>query len=339
MTKPLLDIRNGPALFDVVSYGRQGPKGRVGLSPAQIAEIDRTVRRVPEVIVKVLPKDSDSLRAVARHLDYIGRYGKLEAETDYGEWLSGESVGARLVADWDLDLDEDRREMKLTSVSGRSPKLVHKMPPGTPVKGVLEAARNFAREEFALKRRYALVLHTDEPHPHVHLVVKAVSEQGIRLNIRKATLRGWRREFARHLRDQGIAANATERAGRGETRSHKRDGIYRSMLRGDSTHLHRRARAVAAELLEGRLRVEPGKSKLLGTRQEVERAWRAISAALRAEGQPELASRVDRFADQMPPVRTEKEMIADGVRSHLHRPNTKDSPPAQLAQSKHRMHP
>jgi hypothetical protein len=28
-----------------------------------------------------------------------------------------------------------------------------------------------------------LVLHTDDNHPHVHVVVKAVSEQGTRLNI------------------------------------------------------------------------------------------------------------------------------------------------------------
>ena len=36
------------------------------------------------------------------------------------------------------------------------------------------------------KHRYAMVLHTDEPHPHVHMVVKAVSEEGVRLNIQKA---------------------------------------------------------------------------------------------------------------------------------------------------------
>src|SRR5204862_2043512 len=138
-------------------------------------------------------------------------------------------AGQRLSEDWDLDRDKDRRDMELSSVSGRAPKLVHKimlsMPPGTPPDGLLKAARKFAREEFALKHRYALVLHTDEPHPHVHLVVKAVSEQGERLNIRKATLREWRREFALHLRDQGIAANATERAVRGETRTRKTGGI------------------------------------------------------------------------------------------------------------------
>jgi hypothetical protein len=56
-----------------------------------------------------------------------------------------------------------------------------------------------------------MTLHTDEPHPHVHVVLKAVSEQGRRLNIKKATLQEWRAKFAAHLREQGVAANATPR--------------------------------------------------------------------------------------------------------------------------------
>ena len=39
-----------------------------------------------------------------------------------------------------------------------------------------------------------------------------MSEQGERLNIRKATLRDWRRKFAQRLREQGLEATATERA-------------------------------------------------------------------------------------------------------------------------------
>src|SRR5258708_31319756 len=214
MPKTLLDLRSARPLLDLVSHGRGGPKGRLHLSADQIAAIDRTVRRVPEVMVKVLPKDSNNLRSVGRHFDYIGRYGKLELETDDGERIQSKHAGERLLEDWDLDLDEHRRDGDLPSVTGRSPKLVHKivlsMPPGTPTKGVLEAARNFAREEFALKHRYAFVLHTDEPHPHVHLVVKAVSERGERLNVRKETLRKWRHEFARPLREQGLEANATD---------------------------------------------------------------------------------------------------------------------------------
>lgn len=166
------------------------------------------------------------------------------------------------------------------------------MPPGTPAKGVLEAARNFAREEFALKHRYARVLHTDELHPHVHLVVKAVSEQGVRLNISPATLREWRREFARHLRDRGIAANATERALRGKTRTHKPDGIYRATLRGDSSYVRTQAEAVAEELLKGNVRVEAGKRTLVETRRQVNNGWRSIASLLAKDGHHDLANDV-----------------------------------------------
>lgn len=241
MPKLRISALEGRALLDVASYARHGPGRRDRLSPEEVALISRTVRRAPEVMVKVLTKDSNSLRSVARHLNYIGRRGELELETDDGELIQEKDAGSRLVEDWDLDLDHDRRDNRLSAGTGRAPKLVHKimlsMPPGTPAKGVLEAARNFAREEFVLKHRYALTLHTDEPHPHVHFVVKAVSEQGERLNIRKATLRWWRQEFARHLRDQGISANATERAVRGESRIPKKDGMYRAAQRGESSHM------------------------------------------------------------------------------------------------------
>ncbi len=77
--------------------------------------------------------------------------------------------------------------------------LVFSMPKGTPPEKLLSATQKFAREKFALQHRYAMVLHTDQGHPHVHLVVKAVSEQGERLYIRKATLRAWREDFAQLL--------------------------------------------------------------------------------------------------------------------------------------------
>jgi hypothetical protein len=186
------------------------------------------------------------------------------------------------------------------------------MPPGTPAKGVLAAARNFLREEFALKHRYAFVLHTDEPHPHVHAVVKAVSEQGNRLNVRKATLRDWRREFARHLREQGIEANATERAVRGENRVNKIDAIYRAQRRGASTHIGYRMAKLETESGEGNhLRSDFGKVRLLRTRIEVKRGWHAIEEMLHAGGHAALAADVSRFVANMPAPRTEREQMAD----------------------------
>jgi len=120
----------------------------------------------------------------------------------------------------------------------------------------LRRAARSHENKFALKHRYALVLHTDQRIRMFHLVVKATSEQGKRLNIRKETLREWRREFARHLRAKGIAANATTRSVRGVTKIHKSDGIYRACLPADQTHVQSRVESVVAALHAGKILVE-----------------------------------------------------------------------------------
>ena len=318
----------GQPLLDIASYARRGPGRRDRLTPGEIAHISRTVRRVPEVVVKVLSRDSNKFDSVGRHLNYIGRRGDLELETDDGDRIKDKDLGGQLMEDWDLDLDEHRRQSHLASAGGREPpKLVHKlmfsMPPGTSPKGVLAAARNFLREEFGLKHRYAFVLHTDEAHPHVHAVVKAVSEQGVRLNIRKATLREWRREFARHLREQGIEANATERAVRGEIRVNKNDGIFRAERRGASTHMRTRVEQTASKLAKASFRPEPGKSRLLETRKEVRHGWIALGGILSGEGRREVALDVMRFVGEMPEPRTEREQIVDALVQRIHQPRAK----------------
>jgi hypothetical protein len=266
-------------------------------------------------MIKMLNQGGTSLGAVCRHINYLDRGGKLEIETDDGEPLKGKGAAVALLDDWDLDMDEERPTVDLKPwwETKKPPKLVHKilfsMPAGTPSKQVLEAVKNFAREEFGAKHRYAMVLHTDEPHPHVHVVVKAMGYDGKRLNIRKAMLREWRREFAGHLREQGVEANATERAVRGETKPQKTDGIYRAARRGASTHWRRRAQAVAHELAGGGLSTEPGRARLLETRREVVRGWNEVADNLVLQNQVELAQAVRRFVARMPPPQTEKEFI------------------------------
>jgi type IV secretory pathway VirD2 relaxase len=279
-------------------------------------------------MVKVLSRGGQDLGAIRRHLDYLRLRddGEIELETDDGQFLLGQAVSKELVKDWDLDLEEHRRRADLDARRSRSPKFVHKlmfsMPAGTPPQKVLAAVRNFAREQFGLKHRYAMALHTDEPHPHVHMVVKAISEQGVRLHIRKATLRDWRREFARQLRALGVAANATERAVRGETRESKPDQIYRASLRGDSTYVRAQAEAVAAELLKGDTRVEPSKRALVITRLQVENGWRSVASLLAKDGHHDLANDVRRFVERMQTVKTERELIADELmlRAKAHPP-------------------
>jgi type IV secretory pathway VirD2 relaxase len=318
-------------LFDLLSYARRGPGQRDHLSPGEIQQVARTVRRTPEVMVKVLPMSANTVTAVRKHLGYIGRKGELDLETDAGERLQGTRAVKDLVEDWDLDLDEYRRKSDLTATRGREPaRLVHKlifsMPAGTPPEKVLTAVKNFTREEFALKHRYVMALHTDTPRPHVHVVIKAVSEQGQRLHIRKATLRAWRSEFARHLRELGVAANATPRYVRGETGLQKPDSIYRASLRGDSTYMRERADAVAQEMAKGKLRIEPGKASLVATRKEVQRAWLAVGDILIRERQPELAAHVRRFADQMAPPLTEKEWVATRLTESGRDPLAREGP-------------
>lgn len=328
--RQLISVGDAKPILDIASYARRGPGRRDRLSKDEVELIARTVGRTPEVMVKVLSRGGKDLKAVGRHIAYLNRGGDLEVETDDGQRLSGKGVDKEVLESWDLDLEE-RRTGGLEYWSRRSPpKLVHKlmfsMPAGTSPEKVLAAVKNLAREEFGLKHRYAMVLHTDEPHPHVHMVVKAVSEQGVRLNIRKATLREWRRGFARHLRALGVAASATDRGVRGESRSPKLDGIFRAAQRGESRHTRERAEVVATDLLKGNLRVEPGKAKLLETRREVERGWLAVSDILVAEGQPELAAQVRRFSAQMPAPRTDRELIAEALRRQPREARARDDP-------------
>ena len=310
-----INVPGGQALFDIGSYARRGPGRRDRLSPAEIALIARTVHRTPEVMVKVLTRGAADMTAVRRHVDYIGRYGKLSLESDEGERLQGRSLAEGLLEQWNLDLDEYRRSAQLIASKGRRPaRLVHKlmlsMPAGTSPKSVLRAARNFLGQEFGSVHRYAFALHTDEPHPHVHVLVKAVSERGVRLHIDKRTLHRWREAFAEQLRAQGIEANATNRVVRGQSRQAKYDSIFRAARRGESTHMNRRVQAVADEISSGRIRAEPGREQLLSTRKRVEAGWRALAHLLSTQGELALAADVHRFLEKMAPPRTEKEHLA-----------------------------
>ena len=315
--------------FDPVSYGRALPGRGHPLSISQIKVITRTVGRTPEVMVKVINKGSNSLAGVGGHVDYIGRQGAVELETDEGEILQGPEVGNALLEDWNVDLIQERGKTNLTPNKPKRParlvyKLIFSMPAGTPPEKVQTAVRNFAREEFALKHRYVMALHTDEPHPHVHLVLKARSEEGQRLYLRKTTLRQWREGFARHLRTLGVAANATPRFARGETRPRKSDGIYRAMSRGESTHFRKRVEATHGELVKGKLQVESSKGKLIRTRQEVRRGWLTVSDTLARQGHPEIAAQVRRYVEEMPKPLTEKEYIATELLKRTREPRVRE---------------
>lgn len=330
MTRRIVDLRSHRPILDVASHGRGAVGRRFALSSVEIAHATRTARGAPEVMIKV-SGGARSPRGVGAHLDYIGREGRGEIETDDGQVLVGDGVAQSLLKDWDLDMPQRRRSAYGMATQRTKPsKLVHNlvfsMPAGTPPKKLREAVRTFATEKFGLRHRYAMALHTDQGHPHVHVVVKAVGEDGQRLNIRKATLREWRQDFARCLRDVGIEANATERAVRGAVTPRKLDGIHRAVRRGASTHMRERVETVAHELARGSLRVESGKRQLQSTRNAVVTGWTDLAAALDVSGRSGDAAAIRQFVARMPPPMTEKEWIADQLVRQAHRHRAQERP-------------
>jgi hypothetical protein len=140
------------------------------------------------------------------------------------------------------------------------------------------------------------------------------------MNVRKESLREWRRLFARHLRAQGIAANATERAVRGVTSPQKRDGIFRAMRAGRSSHMRGRVESVGAALLAGNMQIEPGKAQILDTRRSVVRGWLGVRETLRADGREGLANGVERLLKGMPPPQAECECLARALQERAREP-------------------
>jgi hypothetical protein len=284
------------------------------LTVGQIEQIRRTVKRVPEVMVKVTG-GGRKVKAVAAHLVYLSHDGELELETDDGQWVpvSGQK---ELLREWHLDLSagQYRPPPRSTKKPFAGIKLVHNivlsMPAPTPPDKVLAAARTFARERFGLKYRYAMALHTHQEHPHVHIVVKAEGLDASRLHIDKAMLREWRQDFARMMRDQGIAANATPRAVRGRSKGAEWDGRDRAKRRRSSYALREQVEGVAGELARyGAIR-DPAHTKLAQMRKTVVAGWIGVAALLDKQGDVALAGEVRQFVKKLPPVLTDRERIA-----------------------------
>ena len=333
--------RSSDMELDIVSYGRRGPGTPSAFNAEQVEQIQRTVNRTAEVMVKVSGGARD-VGAARAHLRYIDRHGKLEIVTDEGVALNGRGAADRLVNDWQLDLDRSQyRPKPLPGERDTRAKLVHNivlsMPAGTPPQKVLAAAQAFARENFALRYRYAMVLHTDQAHPHVHLAVKCVHEfePGKRLYIRKETLRVWREQFAALMREQGVPANATPRQLRGARRGlkdpiHHRLRDLQAASRGSrpvgadesgrpktSHFMLRRLMSIVKELQTGQVAAEAGAARLAATRAQAVAGWQSTAETLDRQGMDALARQVKHHAETLPAPLTDRALLRERLRSRL----------------------
>lgn len=221
-------------------------------------------RRAPQVMVKVTG-GGRGMGAIAAHLRYISKGGRLSFEDDRCIKREGREALHDLVEQWRFGGE------RIPEISHRREafNIMLSMPAGTPPEIVHRAAREFAQAELA-GHRYVMVLHTHQANPHVHLSVRASGREGQRLNPRKADLHRWRETFAERLRGWGIEAEASPQATRGVTRR--------------SLRVWERQPGVAA-------RTHPRGDHKTGvtaraTRGTALEAWAEISKALAASGDP-----------------------------------------------------
>jgi hypothetical protein len=238
------------------------------------------VRRAPQVMVKVTG-GGRGMGAIAAHLRYIAKGGRLPFEDDRGVTRDGKDALRAVVEQWRFGGSRipevsDRREAFNIMLS---------MPAGTQPEFVLKATREFAKADLA-NHRYVMVLHTHQANPHVHLSVRAQGRDGKRLNPRKEDLRRWRETFAERLRGWGIEAEATSQITRG-TR-------------------HRNERVWERKTVRPR-KLDPTKTEPLpnGTRKRALQAWVEITRALAASpdsSDRKLAKSIYDFLERLPAV-------------------------------------
>lgn len=243
--------RKGRNLYSGSSHSPKSTKASGGYK----AKFVQLSQRSPEVMVKI-SGSGKNIGQVKAHLDYIARNGDVELEDERGEVYRGKDDINELRDMW------DQSGYKIPT-SGKAKRetfnIVLSMPPGTDRPSVKNAARAFAKDQFP-NHQYAFAAHDDEEHPHVHLAVKAVSLRGVRLNPRKADLQNYRESFADHLRDNGVAANATRRFARGRIRKSEKQPVL---------HINRRNESYIAKSRAKRNHINPHVNKIIDTRRRV----------------------------------------------------------------------
>lgn len=162
---------------------------------------------------------------------YIARNGDIALENEDGmilqksdlkleinEWITDQAI-----PDTDADLAK-RQEQEGKSRPADARRLIISCPKGTDPEALKKAVREFA-EETLKNRGYRYVfgmhcksdMHPNEPdHPHIHILIKSVSFDKRRLNLRKTDLKQMRERFAVIARQYGIELNATNRAVRAQ---------------------------------------------------------------------------------------------------------------------------
>jgi type IV secretion system T-DNA border endonuclease VirD2 len=231
----------------------------------------------------------------------------LRANTD--DWLLANSVEplGRLLPD-----------------AARSASVILSIPPGSPADRVEPAARTWARDMFGTRHDWLMVRHDDIDHPHVHVSIRAVGPDALRLAPNRNDLQNWRETFAKELRRLGVEAEANPRQARGAVRKAtkapiqqlERKGVEPKIRKAERLAAEREAKAPAAE--------RPEWNRTISARQaKIRYAYLAHTAELATGNADErrLARDVERFVAEMPVALTRRQALAVEMRRVLEREN------------------
>jgi hypothetical protein len=286
----------------VINLGAgSGVRGEAAARVAEArAQLKRIVEKAPQVMVKVSGRQRGADH-VAAHMEYIGRHGELEVETDAGEVLKDVRELRERAQEWEDD-DDTQRKNAVTSIS-----MVLSMPADTDPDKVLSAVRAFARLELQDRHKYVLALHRDTDHPHVHVTVAAAGADGVRFNPRKADLHRMRETFAHELRERGVDADATCRRARGVTRRTDNVALKKAKerlgKRGETPRTVEAARAAGEAYARQQAVLAPWEKGAILKQRDIKAAYAAVSVKLAASAASDdraLAKQVTAFVAAMP---------------------------------------
>lgn len=225
-----------------LASGKSNQKSPSQLSHAartahSIKSLSRISNRSPQVVVKITSRVHGAANTVSS-FSYISRVSVSEKEdiplisSDREKPLTSAQEMLELAREWQSHAEAGNARRKgATAIA-----MVFSMPPGTTAEKVKDAVVELAKEDFA-NRSWVAALHTDEPHPHVHLVIAAANDDGKRFNPDRAFLQHCRERFAEKLRDRGIKADASRSVARGYPPKKDKLPIHKIRERGKEPHI------------------------------------------------------------------------------------------------------
>jgi Relaxase/Mobilisation nuclease domain len=327
-------MSGGLQLDELIGETSNGPVRRVGNRERNGSPRSGRRRRAnslamiagsPEVMVKI--SGFGRGKGVLNTLNYVShrterengveRTIELEGELRDGDTISGKEAMKELYESW-RSIEERHHPRRRDTMN-----LVLSMPPGTNRDLVTEASRRFARETFASNHEYLLVTHRDEDHPHTHVIVRMLGDDGKRLDPRKDDLQEWRQRFADHLRDLGIDAAATPRLARGRTMKGERAVLRHIREKPKGTKIIDEVkRADALQWLSQGSEPRPWEARIVETQRSVRAKYAAAATTLMAD-KDQATQKVGRelrgFVERMPQPTTERHQLAAALIKELRR--------------------